>query len=92
MDVPNIVFSSKEVGKADAFAINLLCPFQFDATGLESILEMAEVTNRRLDWLSIRPGTEDRKVTILTEAKGCGEEESIFADRYEAFKKNLLPE
>lgn len=91
-DMKYISFSPSEVNKADKFAINLLCPFQYDATGLKSILDIAENSGKKVDWLSIRPGTENRKDEILDMAKSCGEEESTFEDRYKSFKTGKLPE
>ena len=91
-DMKYIPFAQNEVNKADKFAINLLCPFQYDATGLNSILEIAENSGTQVDWLSIRPGTENRKEEILDMAKSCGEEESTFADRYQNFKTRMIPE
>jgi hypothetical protein len=91
-DMNYISFPPSEVNKADDFAINLLCPFQYDATGLKSILDIADTSGTKIDWLSIRPGIENRKDEILNMAKSCGEEESTFSDRYRSFKMRMIPD
>jgi len=86
-----ITFSSTEVEKADQFAIDLLCPFQYDATGLKSILEIAERSGAPINWLDTRPGLDDRKSNIQSKAEPCGTSESTFANRYDKFKRQMLP-
>ena len=90
-NIDNISYPSNEVEKADNYAVKLLCPFQYDAFGIKSILETAEASQTTIAWLKTKHGTSKRKEKISKEAQNCGAEESTFADRYKAFKAKMLP-
>ena len=92
LDMNNISFATVEVKKADQYAIDLLCPFQYDAMGIKTFLESAENSTTNVTWLKTRPGDDNRKEEIRSLAQDCGAEESTFADRYHAFKTKLLPQ
>lgn len=91
LNINNISYPTNEVEKADSYAVELLCPFQYDAFGIKSILETAETSQTTIAWLRTKHGTDKRKEKISKEAQNCGAEESTFADRYRAFKSNMLP-
>ncbi|HFC76966.1 MAG TPA: hypothetical protein ENJ27_01935 [Candidatus Moranbacteria bacterium] len=92
LNINKLSYPSKEVEKADSYAVELLCPFQYDALGIKSILETVEAKHMTIAWLKAKPGTEKRKEKILEEAQNCGAEESTFAERYKSFKSKMLPE
>lgn len=79
-----------KVENADRFTIELICPFQYDANGLKSLIERAMNNSEDVRWLSTRPGFEDRLEQLEGLATNCGEEEHTFVERYESYK-SLLP-
>ena len=88
--IKDIAFTEAEVLVADRFSLDLVCPFQYDAFGLKTFLENASFSNLNIQWLTTRPSSVTRVASIEDYAKGCGEEEQTFTERYAEFKA-LLP-
>ncbi|MEL6635871.1 MAG: M48 family metalloprotease [Bacteroidota bacterium] len=87
----DLIYTTDEVVGADEFAINLICPFQYNALGMKSILDLAEQSTSEVFWLNVRPSAEDRIEKIIENANPCGDEEDpTFGERYAAYKL-LLP-
>lgn len=88
----NLAFSGSDVLSADAYSVNLLCPFAYDASGIKSILETIDSNDVFVEWLQTRRGDfEERIQNITTHAMPCGSEGQVFTERYKNFKENLLP-
>ena len=88
--IGSMAYSEELVSKADAFALELVCPFQYEARGLISFIERAMSMSDEVIWLSNHPSTPNRLSLIEMQAQGCGEEEHTFSERYE-YNRNLLP-
>lgn len=76
-------FSESQVRLADAFAINTICPFLYDATGMLRVLEKIDEANEHqtIEWLETRPGEiTDRIDSVLEVSETC---ESLNGNRYE---------
>lgn len=87
-------FDSLKVHQADLYSIDVLCPFQYEADGISTIISNITDDDYPLEWLDTRPGYTGRSDTILTRASVCGtateealEEQSI---RYKNCLVNLL--
>lgn len=89
--VSTLEFSATDVISADDYAINLLCPFQYDAQGLRYIMEYAKASEKYIDWLETRPTSEQRLQNIANQASSCGSEEDTFMERYQNFLEKDLP-
>ncbi len=87
----DLIYTPAEVIVADEFAINLICPFQYNALGMKSILDLAAQATSEVFWLNVRPSAEDRVEKIIENANPCGDEEDpTFVERYASYKL-LLP-
>ena len=76
-------YTKEEVLEADKFAISLICPFNYNAIGLKTILELAEQSDSEIQWCINRPSADNRMERIIAAAKECGsEEDPVFAERY----------
>lgn len=91
LNMGNLLFEEEEVLKADSYAINLLCPFQYNALGIKTILESAKTYNGFIHWLTARPSSINRINNIVAIAQACGSEEETFSERYQAFIQDELP-
>lgn len=86
----DMTYSENEVIEADNFAIQLICPFQYNALGIKTIIDQASQSTMAVAWLDIRPSASNRIDNILEQAAPCGDEEDpTFAERYEGYKKRL---
>lgn len=87
----NMSYSESEVLEADNFSIDLICPFQYNAHGIKTIIEEANQTSTSLTWLDNRPSASNRVENIINKSAACGDEEDpTFEERYKEYK-NLLP-
>lgn len=88
--IQNLEYTSSIVGQADQFVVEVICPFQYDALGLKSLVEKATAIPGSIQWLDTRPGPENRITSIEQRAVGCGLEDLTFTERY-LYKTSLLP-
>ena len=87
----DMTYQNAEVIEADNFSIDLICPFQYNALGIKTIIDQAAQSTSAVKWLEIRPGGSARLENITSRAKNCGDEEDpTFQERYESYKM-LLP-
>jgi len=85
-------FESDLIEKADEFAIDLICPFQYDSKGLAEMMKRSETIEGDIDWFELRPISESRIQNVMTMTTSCGAEEPTETDRYKRFKDTFLPE
>jgi len=86
----NITYQKQEVIEADNFSIDLICPFQYNALGIKTIIDQAAQSTAEVLWLDVRPGDAERLKNIESRAENCGDEEDpTFAERYESYKEML---
>lgn len=88
--IKEIVFAPAEIVRADEYAIELVCPFQYNAQGLLSFIEFAENSEEEVLWLHTHPSVDDRLDLLKEKGADCGEEGFTFSERY-SFFKNKLP-
>lgn len=89
-NIRDLVIEESDVLVADRYALTLICPFQYEALGLKTFLEAANISNIDIQWLVTRPSSITRIQNIEEFAKNCGIEEDTFEERYKEYKA-LLP-
>ena len=83
-------YTLEEVIVADDFAMQLICPFQYNALGIKTIIDLATQLNLAVAWLDTRPSADHRVENILEKAESCGtDEDPTFAERYAGYKNQL---
>jgi len=86
----DLEFTAEEVLSSDTYSIELMCPFQYDTHGIKSIIEKANESNTEVHWLTAKRCDPSVRIdNILENAASCGEEDPIFAERYEYYKAML---
>jgi predicted Zn-dependent protease len=88
--IKTLEFSEQDVLVADTYALSLICPFQYDALGLKTFLEAANISDIEIQWLKTHPSSITRIESIEEFAINCGIEEESFTERYSEYKA-LLP-
>ncbi len=89
-DLPSVEFSEEYVLDADEFAIDLICPFEYNAQGLETFLKKAHAHN--IKWIKSKKGEMYNRLEKVTDkASSCGEEGVTNEEQYQKFIKNFLP-
>ncbi len=91
MSIKSRSYSESEVAEADDFAINNVCPFEYDAFELENLIKHLENYDGVIDWLEMRKGPSDRLQILNISSASCDDEEPMEESRYQMFKDNLLP-
>jgi len=87
---PLLEFSQDKVFDADEYAISLICPFQYDISGLQEVLRRA---NSKIEWVNVKKGEdlEDRLSRIEAYSSECGEGGVTNFQQYKKKIKNFLP-
>jgi len=79
-------FTDDQVEDADQYAIDNLCPFNYAADGIATILSSITDENFPLEWEETRPSYDDRSNFIRKYAQHCGEEsaaaENLYKDQF----------
>lgn len=90
-EFPYLEFSEEKVFTADEYSIKLLCPFQYDITGLSDFLHRAN--SRNIEWVVSKRGEdiEERLTHIQEYASDCGEGGVTNFEQYQRKIKNFLP-
>ncbi|MCP3928237.1 MAG: M48 family metalloprotease [Bacteroidetes bacterium] len=87
-----ITLEEEIVMKADSFAVELVCPFSWDANGMKTWMEQLDSLNIEVQWLEFQLAEKNSRIEHISNyAKDCGEDEPTFEERYIHFKTNLLP-
>lgn len=90
--MPFLDFSEEKVVAADAFAVQLICPFLYEPTGLTRILERAENEELKPLWLQTRVGKYQTRLEMLdVETAACGFPGVSNEENYLKFKQEYLP-
>ncbi len=86
----DLLFDELDIIKADNFSIDVICPFQYDANGLYSLmLEAGGSGSSSIDWFQVRPITTIRMNNLIERAAICGVDEATFNERYMEFLASL---
>lgn len=90
-DFPLIEFSTQQVYDADEYAIALMCPFQYDISGLKGFLSRANESN--IEWIVSKRGDDlnKRLANIENHSNECGEGGVTNYEQYRRKTKNFLP-
>lgn len=91
-EMPMLDFNEDKVVEADAFAVELICPFLYEPTGLEKILDKAEGEELKPLWLQTRLAKyQTRYVSLLEHTASCGFPGVSNEENYLKFKLEYLP-
>ncbi len=90
--MPFLQFGEEEVLLADAFALQIICPFQYEPVGIKYILEKAEQGNVPFQWVENRSANSALRIQkIEDQAVECGLPGVSNEEAYRNFKENMLP-
>ncbi len=81
-------YDHNDVLAADAFQIDLLCPFNYNVSGLIDIYSDPQVNASLVQNM---PWSDERKAHIAVSLGGCGDTDSLFVGRYRHFKDSIFP-
>ena len=91
-EMPLLAFSEEQVTDADAFAVQLICPFLYEPSGIKKILEKAEAQGVKPLWLETRPAKFETRLQLLAEeTAACGLPGVSNEGIYQKFKLEYLP-
>jgi len=87
----NFTYSEAEVLLGDKYALDVVCPFQYNPVGLSHFVERS-MTTMNIDWINKRSGSDNRLELLNAMQGDCGniEDDPTFADRYQTMI-NTLP-
>lgn len=90
-DYPQLEYMEEAVTLADAYTIELICPFQYDIAGLKTFLLRAHDHN--ISWIQSKKGIdiENRVANIDDFSSDCGEGGVTNRNQYIKKIKNFLP-
>ncbi len=90
--VPHLIFDEEKVTKADAFAVDMICPFLYEPSGIKKILEKAENEELPPLWLTSRQAKYETRLQLLAvEAAACGLPGVDNEEKYLKLKTEYLP-
>ena len=90
--MPFLSFGEKDVRLADAFAVQLICPFLYEPSGIRKILERAALEENLPLWLRTHQGKfQTRLMHLDQETAGCGLPGVSNEENYLTFKLDYLP-
>lgn len=88
--IPSMKYTEDKIMTADNFAIELICPFQYDITGLGDFIQRAN--GNRIEWIESKKCDIEKRLIHLEEiTKPCGEEGVTNIQQYQRKIKNYLP-
>ncbi len=87
----NLTYATEDVEEADNFSIQLLCPFQYEAIGLKTLIDRMANSTNHIEWFDYRPSNLTRIQNIQNMAAICGMAEPTFEERYQDFVRKHLP-
>ncbi len=91
-EMPKLDFDEEKVTAADAFSVQLICPFLYEPTGLKKILDKAENEELKPLWLETRLGKYQTRLELLAEeTASCGFPGVSNEANYVKFKQEYLP-
>ena len=93
-EMPRLILKEKQVMDADEYVIDLICPFQYDATSLNAFIYKALECpqSERPLWLYAREGNPQERLQMMAGyASPCGMEGITNIEDYVKFKENHLP-
>ena len=91
MKIKSISYASYDVEAADDFAVNNVCPFEYNAFEFEELIKHLRSVSGSVDWLEMREGPSDRLQKLSITSASCDDEEPMEETRYQTFKDSLLP-
>ncbi len=91
-EVPHLIFGEPSVVLADSFAVEMICPFLYEPSGIKKILEKAKDEEIQPLWLEARQGKIDTRIKYLNaEIAECGLPGVANVENYDKFKTEYLP-
>lgn len=91
-EVPLLGFDETKVIEADSFAIELICPFLYEPSGIKRILERAGEGEIKPLWLETRSAKfENRLQSLSAESSDCGLPGVANEENYLKLKLEYLP-
>lgn len=83
-------YTKEQVALGDMYALQVVCPFQYNPSGLSQFVERSE-ESINVDWISHREGAEDRVNNLKAMQSECGdiEYDPTFSERYLALVNSL---
>ncbi|RMG84130.1 MAG: hypothetical protein D6714_08575 [Bacteroidetes bacterium] len=91
-EIPYLGFTSEEVLAADAYALQIICLFNYSPLGIQEIIQKADAENADLLWLSTRHSDKIARFqnfeTLLADCETTG---VTNVENYTYFKENDLP-
>ncbi len=92
VEMPLMGFDEENVTNADAFSVQLICPFLYSPSGIKKILEKSKKEKVQPLWLETRPGKYETRLLALNEAsETCGLPGVSNEENYIKFKLEYLP-
>jgi beta-barrel assembly-enhancing protease len=92
MAVPRLDFDEEKVTSADAFAVQLICPFLYEPSGIRRILEKSNLAEVKPLWLETRQAKFETRLQLLNEeTASCGLPGVSNEENYLKFKLEYLP-
>lgn len=90
--VAHLTYSDDEVTSADKFSVSLLCPFQYEAKGLLTVIERMMSASIHIEWFDFRKANNNLRIDEIRKlASICGAQEPTFEERYQDFVRKHLP-
>ena len=88
-DLPLVEYEEEVVLQADSILLSIICPFRYDAAGLQNFVEQATAAN--IDWINSKKGAVDQRILQMKELTiYCGHSEATFEERYQSFLTECL--
>lgn len=89
---PNLGYEKEDVEIADAFSVEVLCPFVYEPGGIVKIIQKSqEFPDERLDWLEMRPSDDGNaridRINLMSDE--CGLSGVKNEEEYRAFLETL---
>lgn len=86
----DIEYSEEDVLTADAYAIDIICPFKYESTALyDAISRLSSIENQEVLWLEKRPLPVNRLAKLEAMDLNCGLNEDGFEGRFHKMVEKL---
>lgn len=92
-NIEELDYARETVRQADDYYLDLLCPFQYDANGIGSLIHRIDSLDISLEWFVVRPSDlQEREITLGQRAASCGEDGIQNEARYQQFLESVIPQ
>jgi len=88
-DLPMLSYEEAVVLQADSITLSIICPFRYDAAGLQHFVE--EATKADIAWINSKRGMMEERMSQMERlVLYCGHSEATFEERYQHFLLDCL--